>query len=815
MKKALILLFYFPIVALSQNIFIPDPNFKANLVSNSLINTNGDSEIQITEANIFSGSIDCSFSNIYDLTGIEHFTALTYLSCRNNQITSLDLSQNIALEELYCYNNYIIDLDLSQNINLYRLHCANNYLRRLNVQNGNNTNFAQFNVTDNIELGCIKVDDVIWSSNFWNLAGTYSYFSDITCVNEMTYVPDDNFEQELIDLGYGHYLDDSIPTFHMNSITILGVQNLGISDLTGIEDCISLTQLYFNNNSIGPNNTISGVLDLSNSVNIEKVFGGGSVGGNSITNIIFNNDDNYTLTQLYLGGNPISNIDLTKLHALEILSLPDAPLNSLDLSSNTMLTELSFGLYSYEEYMGLTNTLSDTIPISNIDLSSNTLLTTLRFWNTQITTLDISSLSNLITLDVRNNLLNSINTNGALNLQYFTCFNNQLTSLDLSTNNNLYNLQCFDNQLTSLDLSNNLLLNYLDCSNNQLTSLDISGNTLGLFYSSNPPSGWANTPQNSLDNPDLYCIDVDSAFMFANPWTVINSVLVTDTFSNFSTDCSQAFGCIDTNACNYNPISIYSDESCVYPSVNQQAISICDGEYITVGNSTYGITGNYTDTLVNFNGCDSVVFTDLNILPSLVWQWDTLICEGENIIIGNSVYDSTGNYIDTLVSSNGCDSIVYTYVNITSLYNYEQSFSICEGENVIVGNNVYDVAGFYIDTLASSNGCDSVEVYTDVSINLQTFSFDTIFTKSSINWNNQVLSEPGDYSIVLMNSAGCDSITNLNLNFDSPSEIFDFSNTKKLIYIGDVLGRKEKGTKNQLLFYIYDDGTVEKRIIIE
>ena len=29
------------------------------------------------------------------------------------------------------------------------------------------------------------------------------------------------------------------------------------------------------------------------------------------------------------------------------------------------------------------------------------------------------------------------------------------------------------------------------------------------------------------------------------------------------------------------------------------------------------------------------------------------------------------------------------------------------------------------------------------------------------------------------------------------------------------LGRETKGTKNEVLFYIYDDGTVEKRIVIE
>ena len=39
--------------------------------------------------------------------------------------------------------------------------------------------------------------------------------------------------------------------------------------------------------------------------------------------------------------------------------------------------------------------------------------------------------------------------------------------------------------------------------------------------------------------------------------------------------------------------------------------------------------------------------------------------------------------------------------------------------------------------------------------------------------------------------------------------------SKKLLKIINILGRETKGTKNELLFYIYDDGTVEKQIIIE
>jgi len=48
-----------------------------------------------------------------------------------------------------------------------------------------------------------------------------------------------------------------------------------------------------------------------------------------------------------------------------------------------------------------------------------------------------------------------------------------------------------------------------------------------------------------------------------------------------------------------------------------------------------------------------------------------------------------------------------------------------------------------------------------------------------------------------------------------PSTIEEYTTNKELLKVTDLLGRKTKGTKNEVLFYIYDDGTVEKRIVIE
>ena len=40
-------------------------------------------------------------------------------------------------------------------------------------------------------------------------------------------------------------------------------------------------------------------------------------------------------------------------------------------------------------------------------------------------------------------------------------------------------------------------------------------------------------------------------------------------------------------------------------------------------------------------------------------------------------------------------------------------------------------------------------------------------------------------------------------------------NNRELVKVIDLLGKETEGVKNQPLFYIYDDGTVEKKIIIE
>lgn len=112
---------------------VPDANFKAYLLGNTSINTNMDTEIQCSEANTFTGTISCNSSNIADLTGIEAFTNLDELICANNQIASVDFSNNTALTNVHIGNNQLTTLDVSTNSNLTELNCGLNNLTSLTL----------------------------------------------------------------------------------------------------------------------------------------------------------------------------------------------------------------------------------------------------------------------------------------------------------------------------------------------------------------------------------------------------------------------------------------------------------------------------------------------------------------------------------------------------------------------------------------------------------------------------------------------------------------------------------------------------------
>ena len=173
----------------AQIVNIPDPIFKARLIVEG-VDTNMDGEIQVSEAEAVTGMLDVSIffaDPIYDLTGIEAFINITGLNVELNQLSILDLSNNMALTELDCglnnltylnvencpdleilqaSVNQLTSMDLTPNINLKEVDFYKNQLTYLDIRNGNNTNITgYFHSGNNPDLTCIFVDDAEYSEN--------------------------------------------------------------------------------------------------------------------------------------------------------------------------------------------------------------------------------------------------------------------------------------------------------------------------------------------------------------------------------------------------------------------------------------------------------------------------------------------------------------------------------------------------------------------------------------------------------------------------------------------------------------------------
>lgn len=202
---------------------------------------------------------------------------------------------------------------------------------------------------------------------------------------QTTVIPDPNFEQALIDLGYDTApLDGSVPTANINAVTLLNVQAKNISDLTGIEDfdalehlnCAGnqLTSLNISNNSVltylGCYGNQLTSLDVSN--NPALVFL--SCGGNQLTSLNLNN--NAALNELYCYGNQLTSLDLSNNPSLAWIVCYTNQLTSLDVRNGNNTNILAFDNFNSLNNPNLTCIYVDDIEYSsqnwlNVDQSSN------------------------------------------------------------------------------------------------------------------------------------------------------------------------------------------------------------------------------------------------------------------------------------------------------------------------------------------------------------------------------------------------------------------------------------------------------------
>jgi len=112
-----------------------------------------------------------------------------------------------------------------------------------------------------------------------------------------------------------------------------------------------------------------------------------------------------------------------------------------------------------------------------------------------------------------------------------------------------------------------------------------------------------------------------------------------------------------------------------------QTITVCDS-FVLPNGVIANASGVYSDTLINRQGCDSILTIHLTINNSSSQSQNITLCLGQSTVVGANTYSAAGIYRDTLIATSGCDSIIITNLTVNPLTPSSITFSqdFCESD---------------------------------------------------------------------------------------------------------------------------------------
>ncbi|HRK82108.1 MAG TPA: gliding motility-associated C-terminal domain-containing protein [Saprospiraceae bacterium] len=153
------------------------------------------------------------------------------------------------------------------------------------------------------------------------------------------------------------------------------------------------------------------------------------------------------------------------------------------------------------------------------------------------------------------------------------------------------------------------------------------------------------------------------------------------------------------------------------PDTTFLADTICFGDTVYIHQTPYATTGIHTQNLPGYGGCDSIVQLQLLVRPQVFTALDSIICLGDSVVVGSSVYNQSGMYFNLFTAATGCDSIVGLQLTVLQPVFTNINTAICAGDTIRIGNESFWQSGTYTVSLSSASGCDSI-----VTLQLDVFS---------------------------------------------------------------------------------------------
>ncbi|MBR77725.1 MAG: hypothetical protein CMD36_07440 [Flavobacteriales bacterium] len=232
---------------------------------------------------------------------------------------------------------------------------------------------------------------------------------------------------------------------------------------------------------------------------------------------------------------------------------------------------------------------------------------------------------------------------------------------------------------------------------------------------------------------------------------------------------------------------------------------------------TYNTTGIYTNNYTDINGCDSIVTLDLTIINTNNTTVFDTACHTYTWALASQNYDSTGVY-PYLGNINACGGIDTVFLNLVVYERVYGSGSATACNSYEWNGNTYTSSGTYVDTLVSSVGCDSIATlnltihYNDTSSIFVSHNqyCDTLFIE------NDALTSDGIHYVLANQPTvnGCDSIIVVDLILNYTAYHYDtITVCGEFYWYADTI--TQSGTHSQIFAGSNVSGTCDSIVFLE
>ena len=314
---------------------------------------------------------------------------------------------------------------------------------------------------------------------------------------------------------------------------------------------------------------------------------------------------------------------------------------------------------------------------------------------------------------------------------------------------------------------------------NPLANTD-DGSCIGVTYGCTDTTMWNYSPSANVD--DGSCIPYIYGCMDATMWNY-------DPLANTDNGACIAFvyGCTDSTMFNYDLLANTDNNSCVpyiYGCTNPIALNYCDSCNTDDFSCILPIYGCTDSTMFNYNPLANV---DNNSCAPYIYG-----CTDPSMLN----YDPNANAEDF-----SCIAYAYGCMDSTAL-NYDSTANTDNGSCIEIITGCMDQDAWNYDILANVQGghCH--------------YDAGCVTGPGNPYW----LNDPCYAWVILVDEYCCenewDTICQATYNHCEGTWTGPLPKrfNKELIMVTDILGRPAKPGSNQILFFIYSDGTVEKKL---